>query len=337
MNRDAVPMGVPPVRWVDDVPGSSLAPGTSASSNTGASVASAPGLAPAPANPAAPAAQNPGPGAVARAQPIDRKALTNEVRQMIRESKDPALTRALSALALNIADPSIPIDPADLSGLDTEKRLLITNYQRLLASPGAVGAPGTPGTPGAPGPADPQMVKVKPDPAAAPGATPGGGGLSASAVTPGDADPGALKIRTALLCRRVRGYGAYDAFESNTFLAGRDQKVIVYVELDQFRSAKNVQGMFQVKLSQDVRLYNQADGLKVWAQPPVDIIDESHNERRDFFVVQLVQLPAQLGVGKYVLKVRVQDRQANTVDEATVPLNIVADRTLLSDGPTASR
>ncbi len=137
-----------------------------------------------------------------------------------------------------------------------------------------------------------------------------------------------LNIRTAKLCTRVKGYGVYEEFDRYAFLAGRVQPAIIYVELDHFDTEAQSNGKFAVRLTSEVVLYNETDGLPVWRQSPVAIVDESANRRRDFFVVQIIKLPDRLTVGKYRLKVTITDEVGREVDEATIPLQIVADAAL---------
>ena len=60
-------------------------------------------------------------------------------------------------------------------------------------------------------------------------------------------------------------------------------------------------------------------------------MDNSYNQLRDFFVTQHLLLPANLGVGEFVLKVRVTDLQSGTLDERSRPIVLVADQRLVSD------
>ena len=137
--------------------------------------------------------------------------------------------------------------------------------------------------------------------------------------------PAATRIGQIELCRNVSGYGVYEPFESTTFLAGVEQPLILYVELENFNSLFDGQ-QYRVRLSQEVALYTDADGLRVWHLPREEIVDVSRKKRRDFFTVQLLQLPARLGVGKYRLKVRIHDINARSFDELTVPINLVASQ-----------
>ena len=140
-----------------------------------------------------------------------------------------------------------------------------------------------------------------------------------------------MSIRAVKLCERVRGFGVYEELQSTSLLAGRDHPMVLYVEIDQFKTVQS-QGdtpVHQVKLSQEVVLYNESDGLAVWQLPAEQIVDESRNRRRDFYIVQPTRLPARLTVGKYILKVRVRDLHGGTRDEMSVPISIVADPALV--------
>lgn len=143
--------------------------------------------------------------------------------------------------------------------------------------------------------------------------------------------PDATRIGKVEFCRTVSGYGVYEPFESTTFMAGIEQPLILYVELENFNSLYDGQ-QYRVRLSQQVALYTDADGVRVWHLPQEEIIDVSRNKRRDFFTVQLLHLPARLGVGKYRLKVRIHDINASSYDEITMPITLVA-----SQGTTARK
>lgn len=141
-----------------------------------------------------------------------------------------------------------------------------------------------------------------------------------------------LSITLATLCTSVDGFGIYtqqqqygDAYK---FLAGRPIKFLVYVELDHFtHTSKSQDGVWghEVSLSQDLRLYHMALGgdALVWRLPDEPVLDFSRNQRRDFFVVQLVELPATLGVGGYRLKIALKDNASGAIVEEIIPIEIV--------------
>jgi hypothetical protein len=146
-----------------------------------------------------------------------------------------------------------------------------------------------------------------------------------------------IGIQTLDLCKSVDGYGVYEPFADHRFLAGQPRKMIVYVELDHFKTVPRKENdRYDVKLKQEVVLFNASDGLAVWSHEPVTIRDRSRNQRRDFFTVQMVTLPERLSVGEYRLKVRVTDLQGGSVDETTVPVELVADEQM-ADGSAGSQ
>ncbi len=218
----------------------------------------------------------------------------------IQAADDNNLARALRAVSLSFADPDLQLDTRFLEPLSPDQQDAVRLYHQLLTTTQA------------------QMLA-------------NAGRIDRSAL---DAQLDELfgqqpvAIRHLTVCRRVMGFGVYEPFESTTFLAGRDQKMIVYLELEHFQPVQRDGDRFHVDLQQELTLYS-ADGLAVWRNEPVKINDVSSNRRHDFFVVQLITLPARLSVGQYRLKVRVTDLNGGSIDEQGLDLNFVADRSLV--------
>ncbi|MBL4702225.1 MAG: hypothetical protein JKX85_13305 [Phycisphaeraceae bacterium] len=139
------------------------------------------------------------------------------------------------------------------------------------------------------------------------------------------------RISKVEFCRTVAGYGVYEPFESTTFMAGVEQPLILYVELENFNSIHDG-SQYRVRLTQEVELYTDSDGVRVWSLPREQIVDMSRNKRRDFFTVQLLHLPARLGVGKYRMKIRIHDINGGSYDETTVPVILVASQSTTARG-----
>lgn len=239
----------------------------------------------------------------AGAKPLDRGALVARLMDEVRRGDDPALNKAMAAAALSLVDPArSELDPADLAGLTPAQTAQVYKFHELVTALRKQSASGQ-GLPDA---------------------------KSLSASLEGIRSEPAVHIRNLKLCRRVSGFGSYDLFDTSAFLAGREQSIVVYVELDQYRSTKGEDDQFHVRLNQEVTLYSESDGLAVWRQPAVEVKDQSFNRRKDFFVVQIIRLPARLSVGKYRLKVRVTDQADASIDESSVPLQVVADPSLIS-------
>jgi hypothetical protein len=151
-----------------------------------------------------------------------------------------------------------------------------------------------------------------------------------------------MRVRAAVLCARVTGFGQYTPLSSNRFLHGRNHPVIVYTEVAPFeyRRATSVEAargggapgdgreMWAVELSQQIQIYLDSDGLLVWSRPEETVLEVSRNRRRDFFLVNEVILPRTLSVGRYRMKITMRDRTGGAVDEAVIPFEVVADPAL---------
>ena len=138
----------------------------------------------------------------------------------------------------------------------------------------------------------------------------------------GEAD---LTIPVIALCAKVDGFGNYKLIDSK-FPAGRENPVIVYCEVENFASELNESQLWETKLTQEAVLYTDT-GIRVWAASPAatPIVDQCRNRRHDFFVINILHLPATLAPGRYLLKVTLTDQLANRVAEATAQAQIIGD------------
>lgn len=221
-----------------------------------------------------------------------------ELCDHVAQQDSPALRKALAATGLSLVAPQRAMDVRLLESLDEHQRRTVERYHRLLVALAEEIEQGDADF-------DPQSVVARL-----------GESFGEQPVS----------IRTVKLCKRVSGFGVYEPFEGDGFLAGRANKLIVYVEVDDFtREPVEGEDRFEVRLEQEVVLFNEADGLAVWRHAPQQVVDVSRRQRRDFWIVQMVTLPANLGVGKYRLKVRVTDQHSGSVDETTLPIRLVAD------------
>lgn len=142
-----------------------------------------------------------------------------------------------------------------------------------------------------------------------------------------------LRLDRAVLCSRVDGFGQYNEFAGNTLLAGRSQRVILYVELSRFGHAEipgaDGHPRFAVDLTQRVEIYHEPDGVLAMATPTLADRRVSRNKFHDYYVVTAIDLPATLSVGQYGIRVTMRDRTDDSVAEVVVPLTIVADASAL--------
>jgi hypothetical protein len=142
-----------------------------------------------------------------------------------------------------------------------------------------------------------------------------------------------LKITTAELCTKVEGFGQYTPLGGRAMLAGTSHTMIVYVEVDHFSLRKETgpdgMGRHAVELAQSVEVWQDADRPTLQRRwPETTIVDVSRRERRDFFLTTVIELPPNLSVGAYTLKVSVRDRVKGALAEAVIPFRIVADAAL---------
>ena len=154
---------------------------------------------------------------------------------------------------------------------------------------------------------------------------------------------GALRLPRALLATRVDGFGRYTPFVGTTFAAGRALRAIVYVEVDGFSPRPAREGdrlqlnvpldeQRTVELTQEVSLFHDADGLLAWHRPAQVVSETTRSVRRDFYLIQIIDLPATLSIGRYNLQVTVVDRTTNAQAQATIPIEIVADPSAVRTG-----
>jgi hypothetical protein len=135
-----------------------------------------------------------------------------------------------------------------------------------------------------------------------------------------------LSIPSLTLCRDVKQFGIYEPFTSTRFVHGEKHLMVVYCEVQNFASQLNSKGLWETKLKYEVLLYTDSNdaALQVWQQKPTAVVDQCHSRRRDFFIAKLMEVPQDLPVGGYLMKVSIVDETANRIAEATVPLQIVA-------------
>jgi hypothetical protein len=135
-----------------------------------------------------------------------------------------------------------------------------------------------------------------------------------------------LALPTVALCSMVKTYGVYTPMDSSRFIAGRENQVVVYCEVQNFQSLLTHDNQWQTQLTEQIVLYTES-GLAVWPErsQPQPVVDLCRQKRHDFFIARLVTLPANLSVGRYLLKLTVTDQEAHRVAESSTPIALVAE------------
>ncbi|RME41543.1 MAG: hypothetical protein D6788_01035 [Planctomycetota bacterium] len=152
-------------------------------------------------------------------------------------------------------------------------------------------------------------------------------GIREESLGPAEALASALADRigptvgTVALCRKVLTFGVYEEMDPTAFQAGVPVPTIVYSEIERLRSERTEEGRYRTRLATRIEVLSEA-GEAVWTHEEPEITDECRRRRRDFFVAQRITLPATIPAGRYVLKVRVEDKLSGRVAEGTTPLTL---------------
>jgi hypothetical protein len=245
-----------------------------------------------------------------------KAALVAELAELLRarakDASDPTspLLQLAALELLGAPEGSLPAEPdaKALERLSPREREFVTAWRKLLAGAGATMA-------------DSKDVA--------------GLAQKVSELATGMSAFEPLATSNAVLARSVDGFGMFSELPRSAggayqFLAGRAARAVVYIEVTGHTFTEKKQGGvdgFQVALSQELRLYHSSkdEDLLAWQRPAANITDFSRNRRREFFITQVIDLPATLTVGGYRLKVRVTDRAADASAEAVIPIEVLAD------------
>jgi len=235
---------------------------------------------------------------------VARQELLDALVQQIVDGEDPQRVQALMVAALSLASENHELDHTLLDQLDPRSREQVARFQQMLAVTYEELA------------SDDTHVLTR-------------RAMLERIDEVFGQQP--LTIEALQLCRRVDGYGVYNPFPNTRFLAGRTNRVLVYVELENFQHEPAEDNQFEVRLEMQVELYDSTGETTVWRSGPEVLADVSRNQRRDFFIVYPIDLPARLTAGSYRLKVRVADMHTGSICEQTVhDIQIVADQSLVT-------
>jgi hypothetical protein len=133
-----------------------------------------------------------------------------------------------------------------------------------------------------------------------------------------------LTVATVQLCSRVDAYGKYTPITPARFTAGKASSVIVYCEVENFATKQNARQMWETRLTEQVTIFTDT-GMLAWSDDVHPVTDECRNRRHDFFAYNVITLPKHLTLGRYLLKVSIEDKNADRVAELSVPFEMTAD------------
>jgi hypothetical protein len=142
----------------------------------------------------------------------------------------------------------------------------------------------------------------------------------------------ALTIPKVDLCTKVTGFGDYAPVSRRSFLAGAPNRVIVYSELDGFKSHLE-NGKWTTRLATRVSIVPANGGntsnFVAWSRTPewTEVIDTSDSPRSDFFLGEIIPIASNLKVGNYNLRVEVKDLATGAVTSQVLPIEVLDERT----------
>ncbi|MFO0893428.1 MAG: hypothetical protein U0574_00550 [Phycisphaerales bacterium] len=232
--------------------------------------------------------------------PPTNEALTQAAAALYRDATgaDAPLQPLMALAALSIAEPERPFDAEALPGLTDEERAALTRFHAFCRDLGR----------GLAKDQDPRALTT----------------ASERLAQELRGEQG-LRVPRAEFCTRVAGFGDYDAVADRTFLAHAGARVALYFEVEGYDSQERPGDGWRTDLSVELSILSERDGIPVWRQEWQSVSDKAASRRQDFFVTQIVKMPESLGVGAYVMKVRVRDEHRKALAEKTLPFRMVAE------------
>jgi hypothetical protein len=128
-----------------------------------------------------------------------------------------------------------------------------------------------------------------------------------------------LEITDLRLCRKVHGFGNYEALEPSDFKPGR--AAILYCEMAGVRYEPSDE-VFRSRLASQVEIQTVKGEKTVWSHPLGTAEDLCPRKRRDYFVNYRVSLPRTLAPGSYLLRMTQKDLISDRTVTRAVPLSI---------------
>ena len=116
-----------------------------------------------------------------------------------------------------------------------------------------------------------------------------------------------LQIRTAVLCSDIESFGSYTRFEREEFTPG--QEILIYSEIDNFKSEQTSKGQYRTVLKSAVRLIQAGPNGREVDRIEYNISEDlCHSHRTDFMQGYKYRLPQQLAPGAYLLQLVMEDQ-----------------------------
>lgn len=132
-----------------------------------------------------------------------------------------------------------------------------------------------------------------------------------------------LEIHNVNFSNDIYSYGSYELFDRDVFRPG--DQVLIYAEVKNQKSEQMNDGRFRTRLKSRVEIYKAGMGPKsgLVAQIDFDAQDDiSRNRRIDYFNGYRLQMPSDLTIGPYKLKLIVEDELSEKMGEYQIDFSI---------------
>ncbi|MCA9018458.1 MAG: hypothetical protein KDA77_24265, partial [Planctomycetaceae bacterium] len=123
----------------------------------------------------------------------------------------------------------------------------------------------------------------------------------------------------AAFCSRIQSFGTFETFPTTDFNSG--QPVLVYAEIDNFRTERSKEGTYDSRFSAQIDILRNDDPGPVESIPVEGIIDQSTSPRTDYYHSYELTIP-QLAPGRYTLQLTVRDEIARQEATSILPFHV---------------
>lgn len=133
-----------------------------------------------------------------------------------------------------------------------------------------------------------------------------------------------LRVPRVELCSSIEGFGRYEPIRPAQFMVGGKNLVVLYIEVDNFRSDVTESGLYRTLLSVRLSLLSSDGGEELWSRRDENIEDLARQKRTDFYLtIGPLAIPKTLAPGEYVIKVEVEDVLAGKINGGDVRFKMV--------------
>lgn len=132
-------------------------------------------------------------------------------------------------------------------------------------------------------------------------------------------DKADLELRNLAFCREITFYGNYERFPRDEFRRG--DRVLLYVEVENFRSETTPDGQYRTLLSSTLEILGSA-GESRWKKVFTATEDLCHNQRRDYFHNYQLTIPDTLPLGPHVAKLTVVDELSGKLSSSSINFTV---------------